>query len=60
MVGRQNHGVGGVCGDPRRGFPQAGLEKSLQQEWEFVQRVTPGINNAFGPVEKALRETFVL
>ena len=24
-----------------------------------MQRVTPGIGNAFGPVEKALRETFV-
>ena len=29
------------------------------QEWAFVQRVTPGIGDAFGPVEKALRETFV-
>ena len=37
----------------------AGLQKSLQKEWEFVQRVTPGIGNAFGPVEKAPRETFV-
>ena len=45
-----------------RNHPQssyAGLQKSLQQEWAFVQRVTPGINNAFGLVEKALRETFV-
>ena len=25
-----------------------------------MQRVTPGISNAFGPVEKALRENFVL
>ena len=37
----------------------AGLQKSLQQEWEFLQQVTPGIGNAFGPVEKSLRETFV-
>ena len=37
----------------------AGLQKSLQQEWKFVQRVTPGIGDAFGPVEKPLRETFV-
>ena len=37
----------------------AGLQKSLQQEWEFVQRVTPGIGNAFGPIEKALQETFL-
>ena len=37
----------------------AGLQKSLQQEWVFLQRVTPGIGNAFGPVEKVLRDTFV-
>ena len=36
-----------------------GLQNSLQHEWEFVQRFTPGIGNAFGPVEKALRETLV-
>ena len=35
------------------------LQKSLQQEWAFVQWVTPGIGDAFGPVVKALRETFV-
>ena len=37
----------------------AGLQKSLQQEWEFVQQVTLGIGDAFGLVEKALRETIV-
>ena len=37
----------------------AGLHKSLQQEWAFVQQVTPGIGNAFGPVETALKETFM-
>ena len=37
----------------------AGLQKSLHQEWAFVQRVTPGIGDAFGPAEKALRVTFV-
>ena len=45
-----------------RKHPQSaysGLRKSLQQEWAFVQQVTPGIGNAFGPVEKALRETFM-
>ena len=30
----------------------AGLQKSLQQEWSFVQRVTPGIGAEFGPVEE--------
>ena len=37
----------------------AGLQKSLQRDWAFVQRVTPGIGDAFGPVETALKETFV-
>ena len=37
----------------------AGLQKSLQQEWAFVQRVTPGVGEAFGPVEEALRDIFV-
>ena len=37
----------------------AGLQKALHQEWAFVQQVTPGIGDAFVPVEKALRETSV-
>ena len=37
----------------------AGLQKSLQQEWAFMQRVTPGVSNSFGPVEKAMKETIV-
>ena len=37
----------------------AGLQKSLQQEWAFVQRVTPGVGAAFGLVKEALREVFV-
>ena len=46
-----------------RNHPQsayAGLQKSLQHEWAFVQRVTPGIRDSFRPVEEALRETFFL
>ena len=35
------------------------LQESLQQEWAFVQQVTPVICDAFVPVEKALRETFM-
>ena len=35
------------------------LQKSLQQEWDFVQRVTPGVGDSFGPAEDALKETFV-
>ena len=37
----------------------AGLQKSLQQEWAFVQRVSPGVGAALGPVEDALQEVFV-
>ena len=37
----------------------AGLKKALQQEWAFVQRVTPVVGDSFGPVEEALKETFV-
>ena len=37
-----------------------GLQNSLQQEWAFVQRVTPGVGAAFVPVEEALWEVFVL
>ena len=36
-----------------------GLQKSLHQEWDFVQRVTLGVGDAFGPVEVALKEIFV-
>ena len=38
----------------------AGLQKPLQQEWEFVQRFTPDIGDAFVPVEEALWDSFVL
>ena len=38
----------------------AGLHKSLQQEWEFMQWVTPDIGDDFIPVEQALRESFIL
>ena len=40
-------------------YSYAGLQKSLQKEWAFVQRVTPGIGDAFGPAEKALQENFM-
>ena len=45
-----------------RKHPQSaysGLQNSLQHEWAYVQRVTPGIGNAFGPVENLIRETFL-
>ena len=37
----------------------AGLQKSLQQEWAFMQRVTPGISNSFGPVEEEIKTAFI-
>ena len=42
-------------------YPQTayvGLSKSFQQEWQYVQRVTPGIGAFFQPVEKAIKEKF--
>ena len=48
-----------------RGFPKAPAvcicrtEKFLQQEWAFVQRVTPGVGADFAPAEEALREDFL-
>jgi hypothetical protein len=43
-------------------FPQAAyssLQKSLQQEWQFVQRVTEGIGPEFQTVELTLSTTFL-
>ena len=37
----------------------AGLQKSLQQEWAFVQSVTPVKRMAFQPVEDELQEIFL-
>ena len=37
----------------------AGLQKSLQQEWAFLQQVTPDIGYNLVPLEQALRETFI-
>ena len=35
----------------------AGLQKSLQQEWDFFQKTTPGIGEYFFPVKEALKNT---
>jgi hypothetical protein len=43
-------------------YPQSaytGLQKSLQNEWQFVQRVKPGIGEHFQGVEKALATQFL-
>ena len=49
--------AGVACKHPQSAY--ARLHKSLQQEWEFVQRITPGVGDAFGLVEEALQETFL-
>ena len=41
-------------------FAYAGLHKSLQQEWAFVQQVTPKVGDAFSPLEEALSYAFIL
>jgi hypothetical protein len=43
-------------------FPQAtysGLQKALQQEWQFVQRVTKGCGPEFASIEQTLAKTFL-
>ncbi len=43
-------------------YPQsayAGLQKSLQMEWQFVQRVVEGIGESFTDVQKAITECFL-
>ena len=37
----------------------AGLQKSLQQEWSFMQRINPDIGDALDPAEQALQEAFI-
>ena len=54
--------VATLAGVARR-HPQtayAGLQKSLQQEWAFVQSITLGIGMAFQEVEDELQDTFLL
>jgi hypothetical protein len=43
-------------------FPQvaySGLQKSLQQEWQFVQRVTKVIGPEFASIKETLAKTFL-
>jgi hypothetical protein len=43
-------------------YPQvayAGLQKSLQQEWQFLQRVTKNLAEEFGAIEEAIQEKFL-
>jgi len=43
-------------------YPQtafAGLSKSLQAEWQYLQRVTPNCKDSFGPIEEAIGKSFL-
>ena len=43
-------------------YPQttyAAMQKSLQQEWQYVQRVVKNTSNSFTPVEEALHQVFL-
>jgi hypothetical protein len=43
-------------------YPQtayAGLAFSLQAEWQYVQRVTPHLDEAFAPLELAIAQIFI-
>jgi hypothetical protein len=45
-----------------KNFPQSaysGLQKSLQQEWQFVQRVKEGVGEKFTAIEEAISNTFL-
>lgn len=45
-----------------RQFPQtayAGMVKSLQREWQYLQQVTPGAAESFEPVKEALHNSFL-
>ena len=47
-----------ACKQPQSA--NTGLQKSFQQEWTFVRRVTTYIGETFRPVETALQDTFLL
>ena len=36
-----------------------GLQKSLQQEWQFIQQVVEGIGDAFSEVENSITDLFL-
>ena len=43
-------------------YPQAayaGLSKSLQSEWQYLQRSTPGISHLFQPLEDVIQNEFL-
>ena len=51
-----------IFGRIAKRYPQtafAGLSKSLQMEWNYVQRIIPSISDKFVLIEKALTEHFL-
>ena len=61
QVAQWAQGVESLAKVARR-YPQtayAGLAKSLQQEWQYLQRVVPDCGAAFEPVEEAIRSVFL-
>ena len=55
------HSVEALAGAAAR-YPQAAytaLERSVQQQWQFVQRTTPNISPRFEQVRQALTDTFL-
>ena len=51
-----------ILAEVARKYPQSAytrLQKSLQQEWAFIQRVTPVVGDSLGPVEEALKDTYM-
>ena len=49
---------GVLCNHQKTAY--AGLQKSLQQEWDFVQHVTPDIGTSLHTMEDSLRDEFLL
>jgi hypothetical protein len=37
----------------------AGLQKSLQHEWQFIQRVIADISDCFTNIEEAINDVFL-
>ena len=49
--------AGVACKHPQTAY--VGLQKSLHQEWYFLECITPDIVKAFQPVEDVLQEEFL-
>ena len=61
MIAQWTEGVERLATVAKR-YPQtafAGLARSLQSEWQYIQRVAPYTGHFFEPVEAVLRDTFL-